>query len=370
MKSKRVILSVSNDISTDRRIEKVCLALMELGFEPIVLGRNLPNSVAPNKPYATKRFSLRFNKGALFYACLNLRLFFYLLFAPKAILHANDLDTLLPNFLVSKLRGLPLVYDSHELFTEVPEIQNRPFVKKTWLAIERFIFPKLKHVFTVNDVIAGIYQEKYNVPVKVLKNVPLLSHYPTEIIAKPAAPFTVIMQGAGINVDRGAEELLLSAQYLTNDFRILIVGAGDAWPSLEKLLIDLPELNQRVSLKNKLPYAELLELTKTAHLGVSLDKPTNLNYKYSLPNKLFDYCLAQTPVLVSNVPVVAGIVNQENCGWIVPEVTPQAIANSIIHISTNADDYRKAQEACLGVIKKYNWETEKLQLQNVYKAIV
>ena len=370
MKSKRVILSVSNDISTDRRVEKVCLALMELGLEPLVVGRNLPTSVDPNKPYATKRFSLRVNKGALFYACLNLRLFFYLLFAPKAILHANDLDTLLPNFLVSKLRGLPLIYDSHELFTEVPEIQNRPFVKKTWLAIERFIFPKLKHVFTVNDVIAGIYQEKYQVPVQVLKNVPLVSQYPQTVITKPATPFTVIMQGAGINVDRGAEELLLSAQYLTNDFRILIVGAGDAWPSLEKLLIDKPELNQRVSLKTKLPYTELLELTKTAHLGVSLDKPTNLNYKYSLPNKLFDYCLAQTPVLVSNVPVVAGIVTQENCGWIVPNVTPKAIAERIKQIQKNAEDYKKVQAACLQVITKYNWDIEKQQLLNVYKTIV
>ena len=370
MKTKRVILSVSNDISLDRRVEKECMALQELGFEPIVVGRLLPNSKPLDKPFKTKRFKLWFNKGALFYAALNIRLFVYLLFAPKAILHANDLDTLLANFLVSKLRGLSLVYDSHELFTEVPEIQHRPMVKKVWLAIEGFIFPKLKHVFTVNKAIADIYEAKYKVPVAILRNVPIVSNLEGSVQEKPASPFTVIMQGAGINVDRGAEELVQSAEYLPNDFRILIVGSGDAWPNIEKLLRENPHLAQKVSLKGKVPYKQLLSLTKNAHIGVSLDKPTNLNYKYSLPNKLFDYCLAQTPVLVSSVPVVAGIVEAEKCGWVLSEVRSQVIAQKLIEIKNAPEAYKQAQENCISVAKKYNWENEKKVLQNVYKTFL
>src|SRR5688500_271887 len=105
------------------------------------------------RSYRTNRFRMFFEKGALFYAWFNVRLFWFLLFRSSDILVANDLDTLLPNYLVSKLKRKKLVYDSHEYFTEVPELISRPKVKAVWEHIERFIFPKLKYVSTVNHSI-------------------------------------------------------------------------------------------------------------------------------------------------------------------------------------------------------------------------
>ena len=104
-----------------------------------------------------------FKRGFLFYKFFNIRLFFFLLFHKYDLLVSNDLDTLLPNFLVSKLKGLPLVYDSHEYFTGVPEIQNRPFVKWVWKSIEKLYFPGLKNVMTVSESIASQYEKEYGV---------------------------------------------------------------------------------------------------------------------------------------------------------------------------------------------------------------
>ena len=176
LKKKRVIVSVTNDLSTDQRVKKVCESITKLNTEILLIGRILPESKKLELPYTCIRMKLLFNHGPLFYAEYNIRLFFFLLFSKVDIYHANDLDTLLANYLASKIRRKPLIYDSHEYFTGVPEIQNRKIVKKIWTMIEGWIFPRLRHIFTVNDSIASLYNEKYGKSVKTLRNIPRKSN--------------------------------------------------------------------------------------------------------------------------------------------------------------------------------------------------
>ncbi|MFM7234763.1 MAG: glycosyl transferase group 1, partial [Flavobacteriales bacterium] len=134
--AKHITVLVSNDLQHDQRVAKMCDTLLEMGFRITLVGRMLPESTSFNRPYETKRFRLFFRTGALFYTALNVRLFFYLLFKRTDIIVANDLDTLLPAFIITRFRKKELVYDSHEYFTEAEGLTNRPIPKKVWLAIE------------------------------------------------------------------------------------------------------------------------------------------------------------------------------------------------------------------------------------------
>jgi len=72
-------MTVSSDLATDNRVHRSCTLLTELGFEVLLLGRHKKDSPAmPLRAYRYKRFRLPFEKGALFYAVLNIRLFLYL----------------------------------------------------------------------------------------------------------------------------------------------------------------------------------------------------------------------------------------------------------------------------------------------------
>jgi glycosyltransferase involved in cell wall biosynthesis len=372
---QRIIISVTSDLSTDQRVHRAALTLHNKGYDVLLVGRLLKNSLGiSDRPYSTHRFKLWFSKGALFYANYNLRLFFYLLVHNADILLANDLDTLLPNYLVSKLKNKQLVYDNHEYYTGVPELANRPLVRSIWKSIERWIFPKLKYVYTVNASIADLYKGEYNVPVSIVRNVPF-SIAPAVLtkaklrkdLGLPEDKFIVILQGNGINVDRGAEEAVLSMQFV-EDTLLLIAGNGDVIDKLKTMVID-KKLEDKVVFKNRMPFAELVNYTRCADLGLTLDKNTNINYKFSLPNKLFDYIQCGVPVLASDLVEVKKIIQNYNIGTIVKTIFPLELAKAIHEIK--GDDYKQQlwQTNLKKAATELNWENEQSELLAIFEKL-
>lgn len=372
MKKPRAIVSVINDLATDQRVERSCSLLHEMGYEVLLIGRKLKNSPPlPQRPYAMKRMRLWFEKGAAFYAHYNLRLFFILLFKKADLLVSNDLDTLLPNYLIAKLKNIPLVYDSHEYFTGVPELEQRPRIQAVWRNIERRIFPHLKHIITVNHSIAALYEKEYGKNLKVVRNVPRKRNTAIESsrasLGLPEDKTILILQGSGINVDRGAEEVL-EAMRLLDEALLLIIGSGDVLPTLKAIASADAELSARVRFIPRIPYKALLQYTAAADIGLSLDKGNNLNYLYSLPNKLFDYIQCQTPVLASKLPEVAGIVEEYDVGITLDEPRPESIARAVREMVSDRKRMEKWQENCKIAAQSLCWENEREVLREVYAS--
>ncbi|HMN05821.1 MAG TPA: glycosyltransferase [Flavobacteriales bacterium] len=368
---KRALVSVTNDLATDNRVARTCGVLTELGYEVLLVGRRLPGSLPVERPYKTRRLRLLFNKGPLFYAEYNLRLFFLLLFSPCTLLFSNDLDTLLPNYLAARLRGKKLVYDTHEFYTEVPELVGRLRVRAVWLAIERRIFPKLKHVITVNQSIANAYRERYGNEVMVVRNIPMpreLAPAPSRAeLGLPTGKRILVMQGAGINVQRGAEEAVLAMKELP-DCLMLIIGGGDAWPVLERMVQE-HGLQDRVRLIGKMPYARMMDYTRNADLGLTLDKDTNLNYRFSLPNKLFDYLHAGIPVLATDLPEVAAIVRAHDCGVVLPAADPAAITGAVRALFIGPDRYAALRRNAIFAASKLDGTQETGKLRSILERL-
>jgi glycosyltransferase involved in cell wall biosynthesis len=368
---KKVIVSVINDLSTDQRVHKVCTTLYTMGYDVTLVGRKQRKSLPlAKRDYKTKRMFLLFEKGPLFYAEYQKRLFWYLLFHKADVLVSNDLDTLLPNYLISKLKHSNLVYDSHELFCEVPELQINPTKKRIWKYIERWIFPKLKYVFTVNNSIAKMYSDEYNVEVKVVRNIPLLANQTNfkkmskEELGMSTDKKIIVLQGAGINIDRGAEEAVQAMQYVDTAV-LLIIGSGDVITVLKQMTVDL-KLNDRVKFIGKVPFEKLLQYTHHADLGLTLDKDTNINYRYSLPNKLFDYIHAGVPVLASNLIEIKKIIAEYDIGNCITSHNPRHIAEKINHILKDTATLQLWKKNTKIATEKLNWEIEEQQLIMVY----
>jgi glycosyltransferase involved in cell wall biosynthesis len=373
MIKQKVIVSVSSDLVTDNRVHRTCSVLHDLGMDVLLIGRRKKFSPdLKDRAYRTKRLSLFFEKGPLFYSELNIRLFFILLFKRKHLLFANDLDTLLPNFLASKLCGTKIIYDSHELFTEAPELIHRKKVQRIWLKIEQSIFPYLSHIVTVNDSIAKTYKDLYGKDLVVVRNIPSTFHISAlqskQELGIPTIDFLVIIQGSGLNIDRGIEEAVLAMKELEG-VTLMLVGDGDVMP-IVKDLIQTHRLDEKVKIYGRRPYLEMMQFTVHADLGLTLDKPISKNYEFSLPNKVFDYMHAGTPILASKLVEIERVINTHHIGSILAEVSPEAIAFSINELKNHPDVLAAQKESCFIAANTENWENEQKKLISLLQSVL
>jgi len=370
---KKVIVSVTNDLATDQRVLRLCHSLHREGFDVLLVGRQLPKSLPmPNLPFRFHRMQLLFRKSALFYAEYNVRLVFFLLFQKADILVANDLDTLPANRLIQQIKRCELVFDSHEYFTGVPELENNPFARKVWKWFERKIVPRLKHLITVNASIANLFKEEYGVDFLVVRNIP----YKLKIERKsyrnelnlPDNKRIIVMQGNGINVQRGAEEAVVAMQFLDENHLLLVIGNGDVIPVLKEM-VDALNLNSKVTFIGRLPYDEMMKYTLSADLGISLDKPQSINYLNSLPNKIFDYIQAGCPILCSDLPEPRKIIEEYRVGEIAQSLEPKKLADQFQTILNNKEKLFQYQSNALKSSEILCREEEEKKLISLFKHL-
>ncbi len=348
-------------MTNDQRVNRVCNSLCDMGFDVVVLCRRLKSSAElDSRRYSVKRFRLLFNKGMLFYASFNMRLFFYLLFHRCDALLANDLDTLLANAMASKLKRKKLYYDTHELFTEVPELQNAGFKKKVWLWIERHCIHRPVATYTVCHSIADYYNEKYGLDMKVVRNLPT----PKGIKPYEGRENILLYQGA-LNMGRGIELLIEMMKHFP-DYKLYVAGKGYMDAELKKLAADL-SLSDRVVFTGNLRFDELHKLTSRAKIGFSVEQGESLNYKYALPNKIFDYIQAGTPVVCSNLPEMRAVIEEYAVGEVFAAHDAESLAKLVRNMLDNNGKLVEYHCNCVRASKVLNWENEQKILLGIYE---
>jgi glycosyltransferase involved in cell wall biosynthesis len=364
-----VVFAVTNCICHDQRVLKMAETVSSLGAEVKIVGRMTRDCSKEEKlPFRTHRFRMMFKKGFLFYMFYNVRLLFYLLFRKADIIVANDLDTLLPSRIVSGLRKCSLVYDSHEYFTGVPELKDRRTVRAVWKTFERIIFPGLRNVITVSDPISELYFSEYKVKPLVIRNCSrdssLVLPYGRDELGLKPDELMLIYQGGGINIQRGAEELLAAMKDIGNAV-LFIIGSGDVFDILVQTAADL-KLVEKVRFLPKMPWNEMMRYTKTADAGFTLDRDTNINYRFSLPNKLFDYMSAGIPVIAGDLPEVSRIITENSCGIILSSVTPDEIVQAVKILAGNPALLKVLKQNAREASIELNWNKESEKVKELY----
>ncbi len=373
---KKIIFTVTNDLSYDQRMIRICSSLAQQGYDVTLVGRKLQESIRLQSfPFKQKRLSCFFTKGALFYAEYNLRLFFWLLFQKTDCICAIDLDTILPCYFASKLKNTKRVYDAHELFCEMKEVVTRPSRYKIWKRIERFAVPKFKHGYTVCVPIAEEFKKMYGIEYEVVRNVPVKSliddRWPmigsttTNNQRSTANGLFFLYQGA-VNEGRSFETLIPAMKKA--EAPLHIYGDGN-FMEQTKELIKKNQLLEKVLLKGKLQPKELKQITSSAYAGITLFENNGLSNYYSLANRFFDYIQAGIPQVCVNYPAYKEINQTYDIALLIPDTGEQSIADGLNLLLHDTVLYRRLKENCLKAREVLNWQEEEKKLIHFYQHI-
>ncbi|SDD60842.1 glycosyltransferase [Niabella drilacis] len=363
MKQKRVFFTVTNDLSFDQRMNRICSTLAANGWQVTLVGRKLKGSSAlPAKPFRQKRLRCFFSKGKLFYAEYNIRLFFWLLFHKVPVICAIDLDTILPCLFVSRLHGSKRVYDAHEFFTELKEVKTNPLSFKIWTAIEKFAVPGFRYGYTVCDSIAREFEKRYQVSYKTIRNIAASQLQEST----PGLPEYIIYAGA-VNEGRGFEALIPAMKQVRHPLHIY--GDGNFMPQLVQLIKE-NNVEEKVILKGMTPPDALRDAIRQAKVAVGLIEATGMNQYWALPNKLFDYIQAEIPQLTMNYPEIKKINDQYHIAVLIDALSPAVISGQLNLLMEDVVLYQTLQLNCRSAKKDLNWEREQYKVLDFYNSLV
>lgn len=356
-------MAVSDDLLTDQRVLRACDALHAAGYNITLVGRAWPDARPLPKPYRTVKMWLLFRSSPLFYAELNLKLFFKFLCSAADAFYANDTDTLLAVGLAARLRRKPFVFDGHELFPDVPELINKPLVRKVWSAIEWRFIPKAATCITVNQSVADEYRRRYGVGFAVVRNLSALPAGTEESLRQPE-PATLLYQGA-VNKGRCVRQLIDAMAFLPA-YKLVVAGVGDLLGEMKDYAASKPYAD-RISFAGRLNPDELRRLTPHAALGLCLLENMGLNYYLSLPNRISDYAAAGVPVLASDFPEIRRVVEQHRIGATVGEsvvLDPAQLALAIDNTVRQwaAMPYAERQARFASARSDMSWQNEQKKL--------
>jgi len=285
------------------------------------------------------------------------------------ILHCNDLNTLPIGFIIKKFynKNAKIIYDAHEYETEINGLSG---IRKTLVKrLEKFLIKYADKIITVSDAIAEEYMRLYGIekPVLVLNTPPYKKIEKKDIFRKTFKidqDKTIFLYQGGLSKGRGIEILLETFKAIDDEKSVIIfMGSGP----LENAVIEESEEYVNIYLHKVVSFDLLLDYTSSADFGISTIEDSCLSYRYCLPNKMFEYLMAEIPVVVSNLYEMKRLVEDSGIGLVAKENTPTGLKEAIQKITQL--DKEVLQKNIQKVKEVYNWEEQETLLLDVYKKL-
>ena len=380
---RHVAMLVRNPYTHDTRVEKEARSLAAAGYRVTVVadaGAGLPEHERRDG-IEVRRVARRGPRlPGLRFVLHEARLFRVLRKLGPDVFHAHDSNALVAVASAARALRVPFVYDAHDLWLGRPRRERSRLYfllsQLTYTLVERWLVPRAAAVLTVSDPIARHLERRYR-----LDHVHLVPNYPELTGPVRAKELRALAGGSsiaggrrvalylgGLMGGRGLEQLV-DALRVARSTQLVLLGDGP----LASALVDRAAgfgAGDRLHLLEPVGPDEVIAYAASADIGVSPIVPSCLNYRYSLPNKLFQYMAAGLPVVASDLPQVREVVEGAGCGLVVDTTRPELIAAAIERLAGDPDAARAmGRRGRAAVQDRYNWSAAAATLLRSYAGL-
>lgn len=284
------------------------------------------------------------------------------------VIHANDLNALIPAYQASKKLKCALIYDSHEVYVE-NFFNGGQKLYAMWLKMqERYICKRIDKMICVSHAAAEYFAKEYKIPMPdVITNCSLKSE---QAVADEKNPGFEVLNHGQFYAGRGYDIMVEASQYLKDypEIKLAMRGFGVMEQQLRDRVEELQADN--VVFYPKVLVEELIPYASRSMVGVAVTEGICLNFELSVSNKLFEYASAGLPVIMSDIAEHRYLNEKYGFGIIIPDNSPKAFAEAVIRLYTDKELYTKCVEGANRMTEEVNWETEFSRLIEFEKSCV
>lgn len=270
------------------------------------------------------------------------------------VIHANDLNALIPSVKAAKKLKCVLVYDSHEICVE--NIYVGGLYKKYLAWSEKRCIKKIDKMICVSNAAAKYFKDKYKIKKPmVVTNCSLKSE---QYISEEKNEGFEILNHGQFYEGRGYDVMVESIPLLKDypEIKLAVRGFGKLEETLRTRSAELAGDN--FIFYPKVLVQDLISFASRSKVGVAITEAICLNFELSVSNKLFEYASAGLPVIMSDIPEHRYLNDKYNFGIVIPENTPKAFAEAVIKLYSDKEFYKLCAKNAKILSDEVNWENE------------
>lgn len=364
MRNSVLITFLGNPIF-DTRIKNLMKSFSKLNYKVSVLGFEWNNRQFDFYENVNL-YNIERTPSVKFYLKFLFFLFTYLIKHKADYYFAEDIYTLGLVSIFGRLRKKKIFYNSRELYPYLAGLRNRKLIQFGLASIEKTFIRFPDYILTTGDMDSEFLRNHYKIKnVIVLRNLPALVNDFVKVdlrklLSIPQNSFILFYQGVVID-GRGIKIGIQLLQKYSN-MHFVVLGDGEKKNYLQEYANTIG-VGSRVHFLGSIKQEELVSYTASADLGLALIENISLSYYYALPSKLFEYIMAEIPVLCSNLPQMKRIIKQYNVGRYVDLDMIESLDKILSEIISNKELMLVFKENCKLAKKELNWENEFRKLE-------